>query len=119
VWVSNEQTPLITEATTNQTHLAALHLQAHIGLGCFFKGFCSTDFQNVMNKQTSSPKNAIKQIQWTCEIVQCIWDSEAMHWKLQNGDKHNKTPQETDDKKRTRLLTTALVLLQNQHKLPH
>jgi hypothetical protein len=39
-WASNEQSPLIIEAATNQTHLAALHSQARIGWGWFFKGFC-------------------------------------------------------------------------------
>jgi hypothetical protein len=116
-WVSNEQSPPITEAATNQTHLAALQSQACIGWGQFFKGFCATDFQQVINEQTSDLKNAFKQIQWTCEIVQCVWDSEVEHWKLQNGDKHSHTPQETDNKKRAQLLTAALVLLQN-HKLP-
>jgi hypothetical protein len=66
-WASNEQSPLITEAATNQTHLAELQSQAHIGWGRFFKGFCATDFQKVINEQTSDLKNAFKQIQWTCE----------------------------------------------------
>jgi hypothetical protein len=118
-WASNEQSPLITEAATKQTHLAAFQTQARIGWGQFFKGFCANEFQQIISKQTNDPKNAFEQIQWTCEIVQCVWDSKAEHWKLRNGDKHGHTPQETDDKKRSRLLTTAEALLQNKDKLPH
>jgi hypothetical protein len=47
-----------------------------------------------------------------------VWDCEAEHWKLQNGDKHSHTPKEADDKKRARLLTTASELLHNKDKVP-
>jgi hypothetical protein len=71
-WASNEQGPPITEAATNQTHLAALQTQARIGWGWFFKGFCANEFQQIINRQTNDPRNAFEQIRWTCEIVQCV-----------------------------------------------
>jgi hypothetical protein len=117
-WVSNEQSPPITEAATNQTHVAAFQTQARIGWGRFFKGFCAKEFQQIINEQTNDPRNSFEQIRWTCEIIQCVWDSETEHWKLRNGDKHGHTPQETEDKKRARLLTTAKALLLNKDKVP-
>jgi hypothetical protein len=51
-WVSNEQSPLIPEAAPNQDLSIALHLQAHIGWGWFFKGFCTTGFQKAAHGKT-------------------------------------------------------------------
>jgi hypothetical protein len=59
-----------------------------------------------------------EQIQYTCEIIQCVWDSESKHWKLWNSSKHGHTLKETEDKKQAQLSTKAAVLLQYQHELP-
>jgi hypothetical protein len=58
------------------------------------------------------------QLQWTSKIIQCVWDSEAEHWKLQNGDKHGHTTKETNSKKQEHLLATARDLIQTHDQLP-
>jgi hypothetical protein len=68
--------------------------------------------------QHNGPLNAFEQLQWTSNIVQCVWDSELEHWKLQSSDKHSHTMQEMDAIKQEQLPATACELLQTQHKLP-
>jgi hypothetical protein len=62
--------------------------------------------------QGNSPLNVFEKLRWTNDIIQCMWDSELEHWKLQNGDKHGHTLQETDPIKQEQLLATACELLQ-------
>jgi hypothetical protein len=47
-----------------------------------------------------------------------VWDSETEHWQCRNGDKHGTTPEETNHKKREKLLMQAQELLQTKHLLP-
>jgi hypothetical protein len=81
-------------------------------MGPFFKGFCASEIQEIINTQRDGPLNAFEQLQWANDIVQCVWGSELEHWKLRNGDKHSHTMQETDAIKREQLLATARKLLQ-------
>jgi hypothetical protein len=115
-WTSD--TPVAVEpAAINPLHTNALRAQTKVGWGCFLKGFIASDLQSAVNAQTDTPQNAFKQIRWSCELIQCVWDSEAEHWKSRNGDKHSTTPAETDQKKREKLLTQAQELLQTKHLL--
>jgi hypothetical protein len=108
------------QAATNPDYANALRMQAKVGWGCFLKGFIATDLQRVVNTQKESqpPQNAFEQMRWTCETIQCMWDSEAEHWRCHNGDKHGTTPAETDQKKREKLLAQAQELIQTKHQLP-
>jgi hypothetical protein len=74
--------------------------------------------QNVVNTQTDKQQNMFKQMQWSCDMIQCVWDSEAEHWKCCNRDKHGTTPAEPSSKKREKLLLQAQELLQTKHLLP-
>jgi hypothetical protein len=103
---------------TNHDHINALQLQTRVGWGCFLKGFITTDLQKVVNTQTDKPQNAFEQMQWSCDMIQCLWDSEAEHWKCQNGGKRRTTSAETNSKKQEKLLLQAQELLQTKHLLP-
>jgi hypothetical protein len=106
------------QIATNPTHTKAVESQTSIGWGCFFKGFCATELQNVVNTHPEALLNRFKQLQWTTEMIQCVWDSEAEHWKTRNGDKHSHTPAETNSNKRKHLLAIARDLIQTKHQLP-
>jgi hypothetical protein len=106
------------QIATNPTHIKAMVSQTNIGWGRFFKGFCATTIQNVVNTHCEVPINGFEQLRWTSEVIQCVWDFEAEHWKARNGDKHGHTPVETDSKKREHLLTIARDLIQTQYQLP-
>jgi hypothetical protein len=117
-WVTDEPVPPMGQIATNPAHTKAVESQTSIGWGLFFKGVCATELQNVVNTQGKAPLNGFKQLQWTSEVIQCVWDSEAEHWKTQNGNKHGHTPTETDSNKRKHLLAIARDLIQTQHQLP-
>jgi hypothetical protein len=89
-----------------------------IGWGHFFKGFCATEIQSMVNTQRKAPLNRFKQLWWTSEVIQCVWDYEAEHWKTQNGNKHGHTPAETNSNKREDLLAIARDLIQTQQLPP-
>jgi hypothetical protein len=118
LWVTNEPVPHMGQIATNPTHIKAVESQTSIGWGCFFKGFCTTEIQNVVNTPREAPLNGFEQLQWTSKVIQCVWDFKAEHWKTQNGDKHGHMPAETDSKKREHLLAIARDLIQTQHQLP-
>jgi hypothetical protein len=65
-----------------------LESQSKIVWGNFLNSFISKQFQNCINTQCDKELNQFEEICWTCEIVQCIWDHEELHWKRRNGDKH-------------------------------
>jgi hypothetical protein len=88
------------------------------GMGPFPQGIHSNRPSKCGEHQNGQAKNAFKQIWWTCETIQCVWDLEAEHWKCHNGDKHGTTPAETDQKKQQKLLMQAQELLQTKHLLP-
>jgi hypothetical protein len=90
-----------------------VELQASIGWGRFFKGFCATEIQNVVNTQREAPLNRFEQLQWTSEVIQRVWDYKAEHWKTQNSNKHGHMPAETNSNKRKHLLAIARDLIQN------
>jgi hypothetical protein len=48
-------------------HIKAVELQTNIGWGCFFKGLCATELQNVVNTQCEAPLNRFKQLLWTSD----------------------------------------------------
>jgi hypothetical protein len=105
-------------AAINLDHTNALQTHTNVGWGCFLKGFIATELQNTVNTQTDKQQNAFEQIRWSCEMIQCVWDSEAEHWKCCNRDKHSITPVETDQKKQEKLLMQAQELLQTKPLLP-
>jgi hypothetical protein len=72
----------------------------------------------VVNTHREAPLNKFEQLQWTSEVIQCIWDFEAEHWRTRNGDKHGHMPMETDSKKHDQLLAIARDLIETQHQLP-
>jgi hypothetical protein len=117
-WLTDKPTPPTGWLATNPEHIRAVESQTSIGWGCFFKGFCATKLQNVVNTQCEAPLNGFEQLQWTIDVIQCVWDSEAEHWKLRNGNKHGHTPAETDSNKREHLLAITRDLIQTQHQLP-
>jgi hypothetical protein len=51
-------------------------------------------------------------------MIQCVWESEAEHWKCRSGDKHRTTLEETNARKREKLLLQAQELLKAKHLLP-
>jgi hypothetical protein len=106
------------QIAANPAHIKAVESQTSIGWGCFFKGFCATELQNIVNTQHKAPLNRFEQLWWTSEVIQCVWDFEAEHWKTQNGNKHGHAPAETDSNKREHLLAIARDLIQTQHQLP-
>jgi hypothetical protein len=75
----------------------------------------------VINTQHKAPLNACKQLQWTSKVIQCVWDSEAEHWKVQNGNKHGHTTEQagasTSDHKRSDPNTTPTTT-QKQKDVP-
>jgi hypothetical protein len=117
-WVTEDTEPLAELIATNLDYTAALQAQTQIGSGHFFKGFCTSEIQKIINTQRDGPLNAFKQLRWTSNIVQCVLVLELEHWKLRNSDKHGHTIQETDTIKREQLLATTCELLQTQHNLP-
>jgi hypothetical protein len=117
-WVTDEPKPHMGHIATNQEQTKAVESQTSIGWGRFFKGFCATELQNMVNTHREALLNEFEQLRWTTEVIQCVWDSEAEHWKAQNGDKHGHTPVETDSNKRKHLLAIARDLIQTKHQLP-
>jgi hypothetical protein len=87
-------------------------------VGRLLKGFCTSEFQKIINTQCDIALNTFEQLRWTSEIIQCMWDSESEHWKLRNGDKHGHTIAETKVLKHEQLLAIANKLLKAQHTLP-
>jgi hypothetical protein len=118
LWITENKEPTTGHAATNPDSIEAIQSQASIGWGHLFKGFCSIELQKVVNLQQDKPLTAFKQLRWTSEIIQCMWDSESEHWKQQNSNKHSHTPAETDAKKREHLLAIARELLFMQTNLP-
>jgi hypothetical protein len=117
-WVTNEPVPHMGQIATDPAHIKAVETQTSIGWGRFFKGFCATEIQNVVNTHCEVPINRFEQLRWTSEVIQCVWDFKAEHWKARNGDKHGHMPAETNSKKREHLLTIARDLIQTQYPLP-
>jgi hypothetical protein len=117
LWTS-ETLKAAEQPATNHDHINTLQLQTSVGWGHFHKGFITTDLQNLVNTQTDKPQNAFEQMQWSCDMIQCMWDSEAEHWKCHNRDKHITTSAETNFKKQEKLLLQAQELLQTKHLLP-
>jgi hypothetical protein len=74
------------QLATNHDHINSLESQTRVGWGRFLKGFITTDLQKVVNNQINKPQNAFEQMQRSCDLIQCLWDSEAEHWKCCNGD---------------------------------
>jgi hypothetical protein len=116
-WATEDPEPPAVLIATNPDHTAALQAQTQIGWGHFFKGFCASEIQDIINTPCEGLLNAFEQLRWANDMVQCVWDSEHEHWKLCNGDKHSHTMQETAIK-REQLLATACELLQTQQDLP-
>jgi hypothetical protein len=106
------------QIATNVAHIKAVESQTSLGWGRFFKGFCATELQNVVNTQCEAPLNRFRQLQWTSEVIQSVWDFEAEHWKTRNGNKHGHTPAETNSNKREHVLAVAKDLIQTQYQLP-
>jgi hypothetical protein len=111
--------PATEQIATSPDYTEAIKSQTHRGWGQFFKGFSTTGLQKwTTHTQHNRPLNTFKQLTWTSEVIQCVWDSESEHWKQQNGDKHGLTTAETDARKREQLLAAARELVETQHKLP-
>jgi hypothetical protein len=106
-WTNRDPEPPAEQIATNLHHTPAIQAQTQVRWGHFFKGFCTSEIQTVINTQCNGPLNAFEQL---CKIIQCMWDSELEYCKLLNGNKHSHTIAETDAIKHEQLLATTSKL---------